>query len=163
MIFVTVGSQKFQFNALLEAVDSLVASGAAEGGAFAQTGACTYEPIRMEHIAFLDREGFQRRMAASDIVITHGGAGAIVGAVKAGKEVIAVPRRAERGEHVDDHQIEIVGQFGEMGLIEPCMNPADLPAAYERVLTGEYLAYASNTDSFCADLARQIDILMGCR
>ena len=163
MVFVTVGSQKFQFNALLEAVDALVASGAVEGGAFAQTGACTYEPSHMEHAAFLGREGFRERLKACDIVITHGGTGAIMGAVKAGKKVIAAPRRAERGEHVDGHQAEIVGQFGEMGLIEPCMDPADLPAAYERVLTKGYLPYKSNTDRFCADLAEQIDMLAGCR
>lgn len=162
MIFVTVGSQKFQFNKLIEAADALVASGAVEGGAFAQTGACTYEPAYMEHGAFLDREGFQERMSACDIVVTHGGTGAIIGAIKAGKKVIAVPRRVERGEHVDDHQAEIVGQFGEMGLIEPCMDPTDLPAAYQRVLTKGYLPYKSNADCFCADLAEQIDALMGC-
>ena len=163
MVFVTVGSQKFQFNALLEAVDALVANGAVEGGAFAQTGACTYEPAFMEHSAFLGREGFQERLKACDIVITHGGTGAIIGAVKAGKKVIAVPRRAERGEHVDDHQAEIVSQFAEMGLIEPCMNPADVPAAYDRALAKEYLPYKSNTDRICADLAEQIDMLAGCR
>ena len=163
MIFVTVGSQKFQFDRLLEAVDDLVASGIVAEGSFAQTGACTYEPVHMEHEAFLDREGFQERMTASDIVITHGGTGAIVGAVKAGKKVIAVPRRAEHGEHVDDHQIEIVSQFGEMGLIEPCMDPADLPGAYERALSKEYLVYVSNNGRFCADLAEQIDVLTGCR
>lgn len=162
MIFVTVGSQKFQFNALLEAVDNLVASDAVEDGAFAQTGACTYEPVYMDHEAFLDREGFQERMSACDIVVTHGGTGAIIGAIKAGKKVIAVPRRVERGEHVDDHQVEIVGQFGEMGLIEPCMDPADLPAAYDSVLAKEYLPYKSNTDCFCAELAEQIDALVGC-
>lgn len=161
MIFVTVGSQKFQFNKLLEAVDALVSSGAVEGGAFAQTGACTYVPSYMEHAAFLDREEFQSRMRACNIVVTHGGAGAIVGAVKAGKRAIAVPRRAARGEHVDDHQTEIVRRFGEMGLIEPCMNPSDLPAAYQRVLTREYFPYESNEEHFCDDLAEQIDVLMG--
>lgn len=38
MIFVTVGSQKFQFDRLVRAVDALVASGVAEDGSFAQTG-----------------------------------------------------------------------------------------------------------------------------
>lgn len=34
MIFVTVGSQKFQFDRLVRAVDALVASGVAEDGSF---------------------------------------------------------------------------------------------------------------------------------
>ncbi len=163
MIFVTVGSQKFQFDRLIKAVDDLVASGKAEGGAFAQTGACTYVPRHMGHEAFLDREGFRARMDACDVVVTHGGTGAIIGAVKDGKKVIAVPRRAEFGEHVDDHQAEIVGQFGEMGLIEPCMDPAELPEAYARALSKTYLPYQSNTARFCADLSEYIDNVGGVR
>ena len=163
MIFVTVGSQKFQFDRLIKAVDDLVASGAVGGGAFAQTGACAYVPKHMEHEAFLDREGFRARMDACDVVVTHGGTGAIIGAVKDGKKVIAVPRHAEFGEHVDDHQTEIVRQFGEMGLIEPCMDPTDLPAAYARALSKTYLAYKSNTARFCADLSEYIDNIGGAR
>ena len=157
MIFVTVGSQKFQFNRLLEAVDALVASEGVKGGAFAQTGACTYKPKSMQHEAFLDRESFRAQMDACDVVITHGGTGAIIGAVKAGKKVIAVPRLAQYGEHVDDHQIEIVKQFGGMGLIEPCLNLVELPEAYARALKKSYLPYESNTGGFCADLADYID------
>ncbi len=163
MVFVTVGSQKFQFNKLIEAVDALVASGAVEGGAFAQTGACTYAPEHMGHEAFLDREGFRARMEECDTVITHGGTGAIIGAVKAGKKVIAVPRKAARGEHVDDHQAEIVTQFAQMGLIEPCMDPADLPEVYVRAQAKDYLPYKSNTDRFVADLAGYIDAVGGTR
>ena len=163
MIFVTVGSQKFQFDRLIKAVDALVASGVAEGGAFAQTGACTYVPEHMRHEAFLDREAFRARMDACDVVVTHGGTGAIIGAVKDGKKVIAVPRLARYGEHVDDHQTEIVRQFGEMGLIEPCMDPADLPEAYTRAMTKDYLPYRSNTALFCADLSEYIDVLGGGR
>lgn len=163
MIFVTVGSQKFQFDRLLKAVDDLVASGAAEDGAFAQTGVCTYVPKYMRHEAFLDREGFRARMDACDVVVTHGGTGVIIGAVKDGKKTIAVPRRAEFGEHVDDHQAEIVKQFGDMGLIEPCLDPADLPAAYARALSKDYLPYKSNTARFCADLSEFIDGVGGLR
>ena len=163
MVFVTVGSQKFQFNRLIKAVDALAASGAVDGGAFAQTGACTYVPKNMGHEAFLDREGFQARMTACDTVITHGGTGAIIGAVKAGKKVIAVPRLAKFGEHVDDHQKEIVAQFAEMGLIEPCMDPAELPEAYARVQAKDYLPYKSNTERFVADLAGYIDEIGGAR
>lgn len=157
MIFVTVGSQKFPFDRLVEAADTLVATGAVEGGAFAQTGSCTYVPEHMGHVAFLDREGFRARMGICDVVITHGGTGAIIGAVKAGKRVIAVPRRASYGEHVDDHQVEIVSQFADMGLIEPCMDPIDLPAAYARALSKTYRSYKSNTEHFVADLAEYID------
>ena len=157
MIFVTVGSQKFQFDRLIKAVDALVESGAVAGGAFAQTGACTYVPEHMEYEPFLDRETFREHMDACDVVVTHGGTGAIINAVKDGKKVIAVPRLSLCGEHVDDHQLEIVKQFGVMGLIEPCMDPNDIYEAYERVLSKSYLPYRSNTVRFCADLSDYID------
>ena len=83
------------------------------------------------------------------------------GAVKDGKKVIAVPRLSRYGEHVDDHQMEIVRQFGNMGLIEPCMDPAELSAAYMRAITKHYPPYHSNTARFCADLSEYIDQVGG--
>lgn len=59
---------------------------------------------------------FSQIMDKAEIVITHGGTGAIIGAVKKGKKVIAVPRLARYGEHVDDHQLQLVGQFKELNL-----------------------------------------------
>lgn len=147
-----MGSQKFQFDRLLRAVDGLVVEGAIAGPVFAQTGACTYKPSHIVCEPFLGRDQFKARMVISDVVITHGGTGAIIGAIKAGKKVVAVPRLARYGEHVDDHQVEIVRQFADMGLIEPCMDTADLKTAYSNAMRKEYRPYTSNTDVFVADL-----------
>ena len=130
MVFVTVGSQKFQFDRLIKAVDALCADGIIESGCFAQTGACAYEPQHMEHKDFLDREEFRARMDACDTVITHGGTGAIIGAVKDGKKVIAVPRHARYGEHVDDHQEQIAAKFEEMGYVRVCREIGELGSCY---------------------------------
>lgn len=117
-IFITLGSQKFQFNRLLIAVDKLCEKNIICGDdVFAQTGYSDYVPRNFSYNNFLDREEFSVEMGKADIVITHGGTGAIIGAVKKGKKVIAVPRRAKYGEHVDDHQLQLVGQFKELDLI----------------------------------------------
>lgn len=163
MLFVTVGSQKFQFDRLLRAVDALVASGAVVDGAFAQTGACGYVPNSFPSEPFLDRDRFGELMGQSDVVVTHGGTGAIIGAVKRGKRVVAVPRLARFGEHVDDHQVEIVRQFAGMGFIEPCYDTEGLPEAYARALEGEYKEYRSNTEGFIEDLESFIDATGGFR
>ena len=162
-MFVTVGSQKFPFDRLMRAVDALAVSGVVEGGVFAQTGACAYVPRNCESRPFLDRDEFARLMDEADVVVKHGGTGAIIGAVKRGKKVIAVPRLAQYGEHVDDHQVEIVCQFAEMNLIESCWDPADLPQAYTRVLSDTYRAYESNTAKFVADLSAYLDGIRGVR
>ena len=43
MIFITLGSQKFQFNRLLRAVDELIEKGVIDDTVFAQIGYSDYE------------------------------------------------------------------------------------------------------------------------
>lgn len=57
---------------------------------FAQIGYSDYVPQNYRYNNFLDREEFSMEMGKADIVITHGGTGAIIGAVKKEKKVIAV-------------------------------------------------------------------------
>ena len=117
MVFITLGSQKFQFNRLLKAVDELIENGVLTDEVFAQTGYSDYQPRNYKFKQFLDREEFAKYEAEAEIVITHGGTGAIIGAVKKGKKVIAVPRLSKYGEHVDDHQLQIIEQFKNQNLI----------------------------------------------
>ena len=117
MIFVTLGSQKFQFNRLLRKIDNLIIEGKIDEEVFAQIGYSDYEPQNFKCEMFLDREKFAECMEAANIVITHGGTGAIIGALKANKKVVAVPRLAKYGEHVDDHQLQIVEQFETFNFI----------------------------------------------
>ncbi|WP_081671223.1 PssE/Cps14G family polysaccharide biosynthesis glycosyltransferase [Butyrivibrio sp. XBB1001] len=145
MIFITLGSQKFQFNRLLKEVDRLIENGVISDSVFAQIGNSDYEPKNYSYKRFLNREEFAQKQLECDVVITHGGTGAIIGALKKGKKVIAVPRLAKFGEHVDDHQLQLLHQFDEMHLIEPCYDIADLANAYKRLFVTEYRHYISNT------------------
>lgn len=145
MIFITLGSQKFQFNRLLKAVDEQIASGQITDSIFAQIGYSDYKPKHYLYRDFLDREAFAEKIERSDIVITHGGTGAIVGAIKKGKKVIAIPRLAKYGEHVDDHQLQLVGQFKELDLILKCDNCDEIWKAVETVKHIKFRNYESNT------------------
>ncbi|MDO4982695.1 MAG: PssE/Cps14G family polysaccharide biosynthesis glycosyltransferase [Eubacteriales bacterium] len=157
MIFICTGSQKFQFDRLLEAVDTLAGSGTITEKIFAQSGYCTYRPEHFEYKPFLDRNEFAQKLDEADIVITHGGTGVIISAVKKRKKVIAVPRRAEYGEHVDDHQLQLLGQFKELDLICECDDPALLAEAIETVKHREYKAYVSNTRRMMDSIAEFIE------
>lgn len=117
MIFVTVGSQKFQFNRLLKEIDVLIEDGKITKEVFAQIGYSDYKPKNYKYKEFLDRDEFIKVMNKCDKVITHGGTGAIIGAVKQGKKVIAIPRLKKFGEHVDDHQLQIIDEFEKMGFV----------------------------------------------
>lgn len=144
MIFITVGSQKFQFNRLLEAVDKLVEKKTITDEVFAQIGYSNYKPQNYAFKPFLNRDEFAELTLRANIVITHGGTGAIIGAVKKGKKVIAVPRLAKYGEHVDDHQLQLIEQFKELDLIYACED-GDLEKAIDVVNNATYKEYKSNT------------------
>ena len=159
MVFVTLGSQKFPFDRLLRAVDELIASGELTDEVFAQTGYSTYEPQHYAYSAFLDREEFAAHEAAADIVITHGGTGAIIGAVKQGKKVIAVPRLAQYGEHVDDHQRQLIDQFREQNLICGLDDCSQLGEALRTVRETTYDTYVSNTDTILNDIRTYLGTL----
>lgn len=156
MIFITLGSQKFQFNRLLKAVDEQIGEGKIRDTVFAQTGASDYKPQHFEYQTFLDRDAFSERMDNANIVITHGGTGAIIGAVKKGKKVIAVPRLSRYGEHVDDHQLQLLEQFRELGLICECQECKEIWKAVETVKTMEYKSYQSNTERIIESLEQFI-------
>lgn len=152
MIFITLGSQKMQFNRLLKEVDRLVETGALKDEIFAQTGASDYVPKHYAFKDFIDRDEFAAKTAACNIFITHAGTGAIIGAVKKGKKVVAMPRLAKYGEHVDDHQMELITAFDKLGIIEPCYDEKDLGTAIERARTGQYKEFVSNTERMVNDI-----------
>lgn len=153
MIFVTLGSQKFQFDRLLQTLDALIEDGTITDTVFAQTGYSTYVPKHFQTEAFMDRDAFSTMMDKADTVITHAGTGAIIGAVKKGKKTIAVPRLAKYGEHVDDHQTQIVEQFNELNLICGLSDCDELAEKVKKLPQMQFNAYESNTQIYIDDIA----------
>ncbi len=147
MIFVTVGSQKFQFNRLLKKIDELIEKKAIKEKVYAQIGTSDYKPSNYEYTDFMTQDEFNKKIDECNLLITHAGTGVIVNAVKKGKKVIATPRLAKYGEHVDDHQIQLIQQFDELNFIEPCYELNDLEIKLKEVQKKEYKKYVSNTDT----------------
>lgn len=163
MIFITLGSQKFQFNRLLKEIDRLVNEQKITEKIYAQIGYSDYLPQFFLYDKFFDREEYERVMQQSEIVITHAGTGAIIGAVTKGKKVIAVPRLARYGEHVDDHQLEILKQFDEMNIICPCYDCEDLEQILSKISTLQLVPYESNNERMIEELDRAIKYLVNVR
>lgn len=127
MILLTVGTQKFQFNRLLEAVDLLVEQQFLREPVIAQTGCSTYTPRHYQAVDFMKKEEMDAAIRDCSLLITHSGVGTILSGLKAGKKIIVVPRQKAFGEHVDDHQEQIARKFEEMGYVRVCRNMEDLP------------------------------------
>jgi UDP-N-acetylglucosamine transferase subunit ALG13 len=157
MIFIALGSQKFQFNRLLKKVDELLEAGIIQEEVIAQIGYSNYLPINYAFHNFLNQDEFEDAVQRSDIVIAHGGTGVIISAVKEGKKVIAVPRLKEYGEHVDDHQLQVIKQFDEMGLIEACYDVDYIGKQYGEINNREFRMYNSSTCAIIDSIDAFID------
>lgn len=132
MIFVCVGSRDYQFNRLLKALDELVAAGKIKDEIVAQTGLSEYEPRNYTWYRYLDRDVFKDYQQKADLIISHGGTGALVGALKMGKQVIAAPRLAQYGEHIDDHQTQVCGALADEGYLRQVLDMQELGAVIEQ-------------------------------
>ncbi|KNZ42036.1 PssE/Cps14G family polysaccharide biosynthesis glycosyltransferase [Acetobacterium bakii] len=133
MIFVCVGSRKFQFNRLIEKIDELVGAGFIKDEVFAQTAATTYIPKYIESKPYLSSDEFRLYQSRADLIITHGGTGAMLGALKLGKQVIAVPRLFKYGEHSDDHQTQVAGVLENQGYLRCVLDVDELLETIERL------------------------------
>lgn len=121
MIFVTVGTQKFQMNRLMKQIEKMAENMPQERFVI-QYGNCTYVPKHCETYQFMDRPQFEQCVSECSVLITHGGVGTIMSGIRAGKPVVVVPRRRQYGEHVDDHQIEAARALSAHKCLVICMN-----------------------------------------
>ena len=126
MIFVCIGSRDYQFNRLLKALDELVASGEITEEIFAQIGQSQYLPQHYSWERYLDSQTFRQYQQTADLVISHAGVGTLLSSLKMGKSVVAVPRYAKFGEHIDDHQTQIAEVLSGEGYLYQVKDMADL-------------------------------------
>lgn len=145
MIFITVGSRSFQFDRLLKAVDLAIEKGEILDEVFAQVGSSTYQVKNYKTVDFLNHEEFNKKLNECDIVLTHGGTGVIVNAIKLGKRVVAVPRLVQYHEVVDDHQIQLVEAFEKLGMATGCYECDKISEAIKVSKEKEVMPYVSNT------------------
>jgi len=120
MIFVITGTQKFEFNRLLRAIDELLANKKITDKVFAQIGNSTYIPQNYEYSKYLSKSEYNKYVSEASLIICHSGGAAINATLKDGKIVVAVPRLKTFNEHVDDHQLEIAKKYGDANYLEVC-------------------------------------------
>ena len=139
MILVTLGTQKFQMDRLIQAVDELAESVSEE--IFVQTGNSTYVPKHCSSKSFVDAQEFQRRIEECSVLITHSGVGTIMRGIRAGKPVVVVPRLARYHEHVDDHQVQIAEAFASKKCVIYCEELTKLGEAVSKARTYSFSPY----------------------
>lgn len=152
MIFVTLGSQKFQFDRLLQEIDKCIQNNLIKEDVYAQIGFSTYLPKNFQYKKFIDQEEFNKNIECSRCIITHGGTGAIMSSLKRDKKVIAVPRLKRFDEHVDDHQMQIVKQFEDMNMVASCYDTGELGNIINKIDKVDFQKYRSNSSAVIEDI-----------
>ena len=157
MIFVTLGTQDKPFNRLLEAIDREIDNGNIKGEVVVQAGCTKYESKNMKIFDLIPMDDFDKLMGECDYLITHGGVGSIVGGLNKNKKVIAVPRLEKYGEHVNDHQLQIIENFDKMGYIIGCVNLDELGDKIKEIKKCKPNKYKSNRDNMVKLVCELID------
>lgn len=127
MILVTVGTEQYPFNALLDWVDALIRYRFIEQDEeiIVQYGASTRLPDRVKIYQRLPESEFRNLVAEARLIIAHCGEGSALLLESSGKPYVLVPRTQKFGEHVDDHQLEMADAMEKRG-ISVARSPGDL-------------------------------------
>lgn len=121
-LFVTLGTiRPYRFDTL---VDAVLASGLADERTVWQLGETSRDGLPGRAVEQLRGEEFDQLARDSDVVITHAGVGTILALLEMGIHPVVVPRRAARGEHVDDHQLQIARLVDDLGVASSRESPA---------------------------------------
>ncbi|PPK97245.1 UDP-N-acetylglucosamine:LPS N-acetylglucosamine transferase [Kineococcus xinjiangensis] len=103
-IFVTVGTiRPYRFDALVDRVKAVLPADAEVTWQLGSTRRTDLPGTVLEHVS---SEEFDRLAREATTVVTHAGVGSVIRLLELGARPVVVPRRASRGEHVDDHQLE---------------------------------------------------------
>ena len=133
MIFVVLGTQDKSFERLLKAIDEQIEMKNIKEKVIVQAGSTKYKSKNMQILDLIPIKDFNSYIKKSKYIISHGGVGTILDAIKMKKKVIVVPRLKEYGEHENNHQIEITDEFAKGGYIIPCKDLNNLGSAIEKI------------------------------
>lgn len=156
MILVALGTQDKSFVRILEMVEELLEKKIITEEVYVQAGYTKFESKYMKIFDYLDMNEYERLLQGCDILISHGGVGTIVSAIKDGKKVIGVPRLAKYHEHHNDHQLEIIDNFTNQGYILSANNVDELAYAIEKIKTFKPNKFISNNERFLALIRKEI-------
>ena len=119
LILVTVGTEKFPFNRLMEWIDNLIQQNLIQLNQeqiVIQYGSCTVTPRRTNNFSVLPSEEFENILAQARLIIAHCGEGTIDLLSHIKKPFILVPRNSQYREHVDNHQMELADELAKQGV-----------------------------------------------
>ncbi len=152
MILVTVGMQ-LGFDRLIEAMDQLAPNFDME--IIAQTGVGTYAPKNMIARKKIAPSEFEKLVHKSRLIVSHAGIGSVLTAQRFATPIVLFPRRFDKGEHRNDHQIATARNLeGRPGVLV-AMQESDLAEVIAKGLAMD------STDAALSPTAQQLHEAIG--
>lgn len=139
-----LGTQNNSFHRLLDQIEQLIEKEVIQEEVIVQAGYTKYKSKNMEIFDLIPKDEIKRYQQEASYIITHGGAGSIITSLKLDKKVIAVPRKHEYDEHVNNHQEEIVELFNKKGYILGINDVSELEDAIKKIPSFVPVKYRSD-------------------
>lgn len=153
MVLVTLGTQKEQFTRLLDYIEN----SNIKDEIIVQAGHTQYNSKKMKIFDFIPYEEMSKYIKKADLIISHAGTGSILMPLKQGKKIIACARLKKYGEHVDDHQLQLIEVFRDEGYVLEINENGKLDNILKKTKNFKPKKYISNTDNFILKLKEEID------
>lgn len=144
MILVLLGTQHNGFSRLLQEIEDCINNGFIKERVVVQAGFTKFKSDKMKIFDMIEKDVLDNLIEDADVIITHGGIGSIIMALKKNKKIIAVPRLHEYNEHVNNHQRQIINVFNEKKYLIGLQNVEDLPEALQEIKNFEPKKYEAN-------------------
>ncbi|MDO5038273.1 PssE/Cps14G family polysaccharide biosynthesis glycosyltransferase [Clostridium sp.] len=153
MIFVILGTHELEFKRLLQYLEDMDI----KEEVIIQSGNTNFTSNKYKVIPFLDQNDFNKYIKESTLVITHGGVGSILTALRHKKKVITMPRLSKYNEHNDDHQLEICNKLSKEGYTMNCTDYDSLKEFIENYKKIELRPYIFDNSRLINFLTETID------
>lgn len=157
MILVLLGTQNNSFFRLLDEIENCISTGLITEEVIVQNGHTQYHSDKMKLLDFISEAEINELIKKATYIVTHGGVGSIISGIKLNKKVIAVSRLSKYGEHVNDHQIQIVNKFNKDGYIIGLADACLLKNGIKKINNFTPKKYTSNTKNILNIISNYID------
>ena len=159
MILVLLGTFTIEFKRPLLEIEKLCAEGKLTEDIIVQNGHTKYASSYFQMQPFIQPDLLDQLYDEARIIITHAGTGSIIKGLKKGKKIIAIARLEKNGEHIDDHQLEILNEFALSDYLLPWHESDKLEEVLQKVNSFTPKVYNSQKEKILTFLENYIDSL----
>lgn len=159
MIFVTVGTQ-LSFDRMVDVMNHWASTNVEE--VIAQVGPTDRLFSFINQHKFLDPNQFDRYFFEARLIVAHAGMGSIIGALSNEKPIIIVPRKAELGEHRNNHQMATARKFESFSGVKVAWSEEEISSLIASHIHGENLVQFNELSKNASiEFIRRLSLLIG--